>query len=72
MMTAVPAIPPVTTPVVALIEAIVVLLLLQVPVPVASVNVVVKPEHTDNIPEMLTGDGLTVTTAEIIHPVDKV
>jgi len=71
-MTAVPAIPPVTMPVVDPIAAIVVLLLLQVPVVVASVSVVVKPEHTDKVPEMLTGVGLTVTTAEVTQPVDKV
>ena len=70
--TAVPATPPVTTPVDDPIAAIVVLLLLQVPVVVASVNVVVRPEHTDNVPEIPAGEALMVTTEVVIQPVDNV
>ena len=71
-MAAVPAVPPVTTPVVNPIAAVVVLLLAQVPVAAASVSAAVKPEHTVKVPEILAGAGLTVTTAEVTQPVDKV
>ncbi len=64
-------VPPVTTPVVNPTVAIPVALLLQVPPP-ASLNVVVKPEHTVSVPNIADGNGLTVTTAVIIHPVGSV
>jgi len=62
---------PVTMPVVEPIVAIVVLLLLQVPPP-ASLKVVVSPEHTFRVPRIAVGNGSTVTTAVMIHPVGNV
>ena len=59
---------PVTTPVADTVPAAG-LLLLQVPPPVRSVNAVVKPAHTDNVPVIPTGTGFTVTTAVVIQPV---
>lgn len=61
-MLIVPALTPVTMPVEAPTEAIELLLLLQVPPPVASVSVMVWPAVTVLLPEMLDGAGLTVTT----------
>ena len=58
-MVNVPAATPVTTPVV-LIVATEVLLLLHVPPAVASVKLVVNPIHTDAVPVMVAGKGLTV------------
>ena len=60
--------PPVTTPVVNPTLAIPVALLLHVPPP-ASLNVVVKPEHTLSVPNIAVGNGFTVTTVVIIQPV---
>ena len=50
----------VTTPE-ELIVATAALVLLQVPVPVASVSVVLLPMHTPEGPEMAAGKGLTIT-----------
>ena len=64
-----PTDPPVTIPDVptpAIPEA----LLLHVPPALASVNGVVRPEHTPIVPVIATGKGFTVTTAVIIQPVD--
>ena len=62
---------PVTTPVDEPIVATVVLLLVQVPVPVASLNVVDVPEQTDVLPE-IPASGLTVIAAVAIQPVESV
>jgi hypothetical protein len=51
---------PVTTPE-AFTVATLVLALLHVPVPVASLSVVVKPTHVDAIPVIAAGEVLTVT-----------
>jgi hypothetical protein len=64
--------PPVTIPDNEPTLAIAGLLLLQVPPPVASVNVVVSPEHTINTPDIGAGSASTVTTAVMIHPVGNV
>jgi hypothetical protein len=52
--------------------AIAILLLLQVPPVVPSLNVVVKPTQTDAIPVIAAGTGFTVTTAVCLQPVDNV
>ena len=52
--------PPVTTPV-PLTDAVTGALLLHVPPAVASVNEVVRPEQTDNVPVIVNGNGFTVT-----------
>ena len=56
-----PPLTPVTTPVVEPMVAIPVLLLLQAPPEVASVSVVLAPEHTDGVPDIDDGAELTVT-----------
>jgi hypothetical protein len=61
--------PPVTTPVVNPTEAIVGLLLSQVPPVVASVKCVVSPEHTFKVPVIAAGAGFTVTIAVELQPV---
>jgi hypothetical protein len=43
-----------------------------VPEVVASLNVVVRPEHTVNVPEIFAGNGFTVTTAVMMHVVGNV
>lgn len=63
---------PVAIPVVAPIGAIVTSLLLHVPVPVALVNVVVRPTHTVFVPLIAAGSGLTVTIIVLIQPVGSV
>jgi hypothetical protein len=42
---------------------------LQVPLPVASLNDVGNPTHTEAVPEIATGKGLTVTTDVDLQPV---
>ena len=69
-MVVVPADTPVTTPVPETVATMVVLLF-QVPPP-PSLNVVVKPTHTDIVPDIADGSGFTVTIAEALHPVLKV
>ena len=71
-MVAVPADTPVTMPLPVPIVATVVALLVQLPPPVASVNVVVNPEQTLVVPEIPDGNGLTVKVVEDIHPVARV
>jgi hypothetical protein len=56
-------------PVDAPIIAIVVLLLLQVPPAVTSVNVIVRPTQTLPAPFIDDGKVLTVTVASVIQPV---
>ena len=62
VIVAVPAETPVTTPV-PLIVATAALLLLQGTPVVASVSDVVPPAHTDNVPVIGAGSGVTVSTA---------
>lgn len=61
VMFTVPADTPVTTPVDAPTVATVVLLLLHVPLPDASVRVIVEPWQTDGLPAGVAGPALTVT-----------
>ena len=70
MITAVPAPAPKTLPVEPTV-ATVISLLLHVPPP-ASDKVVVNPEQTLRLPSIAVGNGLTVTTAVVIHPVGRV
>ena len=66
-MVAVPPAPaPVMTPV-GLTLAIPGLLLLHVPPAAASLTVAVKPTHILGVPDIATGDGLTVTTADVVQ-----
>ena len=62
VMLEVPPAIPVTTPVLEPIVATPPELLVQVPPPVASVNVVVSPTQTFVVPVIATGSGFTVTT----------
>ena len=60
---------PDTTPDAKSTLACAILLLLHVPPPVASDNVVVPPTHTPaNVPEMGAGRGFTVTVTDFVHP----
>ena len=71
-MVGVPAATPVTTPVVILAVAINELLLVQLPLPVASASVIAEPAQTLVRPEMAAGLGLTVTVALTEHEVGSV
>ena len=51
--------------------AVAVLLVLQVPED-ASVNVIVKPVHTDGLPVIADGNGFTVITVLILQPAGSV
>lgn len=62
----VPASTPVTTPAI-LTVATAGVLLLQTPPPVELEKVVVEPTQTVGVPEMLLGNGLTVTTILWVH-----
>ena len=68
-MVAVPAVIPETIPFPAPISAVKGSLVLHTPPAIASVNVVIKPSHTDATPKMLDGDWFTVIVAEILQPV---
>jgi hypothetical protein len=70
VITEVPTTLPVTTPVPELMEAIVALLLLQLPPPVPSLNVVEVPRQIPNVPRIEVGSGFTVSTLVVRHPVD--
>ena len=59
--------PPVTKPALPT-DAISGALLLHIPPPVASLNDVVKPEHTLVTPRIAVGKGYTVTTVVVVHP----
>ena len=61
---------PVTMPVVPIV-AIVVVLLAHVPLPVASLKVVVEPAHTLAVPAIADGTGLTVTILVALQPVTR-
>lgn len=66
MITDVPLVTPVTAPEVPTVAFA--LLLLQVPPPVASVNVVAEPVHTDAVPPIAAGEVLMVTVAVTLQP----
>jgi hypothetical protein len=68
----VPAATPVTMPVPEPTEAIAVLPLLHVPVPVTSLNVELAPAHAAVVPVIDEGSGLTVIAVLIRHPVLRV
>ena len=63
---------PVTTPDATSTEPSEGKLLLHVPGVVASLSVVVSPTHTDSVPVIVAGSGLTVTTAVAMQVVGKV
>jgi hypothetical protein len=67
VITVVPAATPYTTPLVACIVAVAVLLLLHVPPPVL-VRVVVEPGHTFAVPVIAGGAEITVTRDVAIQP----
>jgi len=67
----VPDVTPVTIPVEPTV-ANAVLLLAQVPPPVASVSPIVDPTHTVAGPEIFAGNAFTVTVRVAIQPVGKV
>jgi len=67
VIVAMPALIPVTTPVEPIV-AIPVLLLLHVPPVLASVSVVVCPLHICCVPEIVDGEGLTVTSVALMQP----
>ena len=68
---ALPVAAPVTTPAIST-GAIEELLLLHVPLAVASFNAVIDPRHTPREPVIGAGNGFTVTDAVAIQPVGKV
>ena len=70
-MADVPATEPVTTPLVELAIVALPLLLLHVPLP-PSVNVVVDPAQTLNVPAIADGVAFTVMMTEVIQPVGSV
>jgi hypothetical protein len=67
----VPGINPKTTPVEEML-ATEVPLELHVPLPVASLIVVVLPEHTLVVPVMADGVVFTVTVVDVLQPVERV
>ena len=69
MIVVVPGATPETIPALMPTVAVEVLLLLQVPPTVASLNVVVKPAHTFDAPVIADGVGLTVTVVITLQPV---
>jgi len=71
-MESVPFATPVTTPVVEPTVANEVLVLLHVPPRDVELKVIVAPTHTVDRPAMAAGNGLTVTMADVIQPVDNV
>ena len=66
-----PAIP-VTTPVDMPTVATVVAVLLHVPPETLLVSEMVWPAQTDEGPEIVPGDGLTITTIEVEQPEDNI
>lgn len=69
VMLTVPALPPVTIPVLASTVASEIFPLVQVPPLTALLSVVVWPEHTFVIPEINDGNAFTVTALVIKQPV---
>ena len=72
VIVAVPEGPAVTTPLVIPMLAMPGAPLLQVPGVVASLSVVVSPEHTLSVPVIAAGNGLTVITVVVKQVVGKV
>ena len=68
---AVPALMPVTTPVVKS-TLTVVAVLVQLPPVITSLRVIVAPTHTDDGPVIPNGDGLTEITVVVRQPVGNV
>jgi len=68
VIVAVPAVPPVATPVPDTTPAVAVLLLVHTPPVDASVKVVVVPGHIDKFPAIAAGAGLTVIVYVVVHP----
>ena len=68
VMSEVPAAMPLTLPVAISIVATELFPLVHTPVPDGSVKEVVRPAHTDRVPEIAAGSELTVTTAEVTQP----
>jgi hypothetical protein len=64
----VPAFTPVSTPVVAWMVAIALLLLLHVPPAVASLSMVVAPLQIDVVPVIASGSGCTVIGVFVSQP----
>lgn len=71
-MVAVPALPPVTCPVVELIAAVEGLLLLQIPPPAPLVSVMELPLHTVPDPDIAVGVVFAVMVLVAMHPVEGV
>ena len=65
-MVELPAVTPATVPEVPTVAFA--LLLLQVPLPVASLRVVAEPAHTLIVPVIAAGNGFTVTVAVTLQP----
>ena len=63
----VPAAMPATMPVREPTVAVAVVLLLQVPAPLASLSAVVLPVHTVVVPVMAAGSGTTFTVVVALH-----
>lgn len=70
IIVSVPEVIPVTIPEPDPIIAIAGLLLIQVPPP-GSIRVVVEPTHTDKLPVIREGNGLTVIVSIVLHPVKR-
>ena len=68
-MVDVPATMPVNIPEVEPTVTEDILLLVQVPPPVASLRLAVKPTQTNGVPDMAAGTGYTVTTDVVRQPV---
>ena len=64
--------PPVIPDTVPEVTVVLPLLVLQVPPGLKSVSTVVKPIHTVRLPDIASGNGLSVTIAVAIQPVDNV
>jgi hypothetical protein len=68
-ITAVPAATPLIKPATLPVAATAVLLLDHVPPPVSVLRVMLLPTHTDALPDMGDGPGVTVTLRVVKHPV---
>ena len=69
MIVVVPDTRPLTIPVVRLTVAVAVVLLLQVPPVVISLNVIIVPAHRLELPVIAAGDGVTVIGLVTVQPV---
>ena len=68
MIVVVPAAAPVKRPVALSIVATPVLLLLHVPLTVASLKGITSPAQIVELPDIATGNGLTVAVINALHP----